>query len=73
MFSVLRLFVGKYHEILSNRVTNNKISGKFAHTTLHQNFAVNLMDTPGYYCAVLSLLILAIIPSVNYALISPKF
>ena len=27
-------------KLLSNRVTNNKISGKFTHTSVHQDFAV---------------------------------
>ena len=58
-------------KLLSNRVTNNKTSGEFTHTTVHQNFAVTLMDPPGYFCAVLSLLIPAVIPFVNYVHISP--
>ena len=39
---------------LNNRVTNNEISGKFAGTTVHQELAVTLMETPGYFCAVLN-------------------
>ena len=58
-------------KLLNNRVTNNEISGKFAHTTVHQDFAVTLMDTPVYFCAVLSLIIPAIISSENYVHISP--
>ena len=58
-------------KLLSNRVTNNKISGKFAHTTVHHDFAVTLMDTPGYFCIVLNLIISGMISSENYVYISP--
>ena len=65
-------------KLLSNRITNGEISVKFACATIHQNFAVtlmenlgSLMDNPGYFCAVLILYILVIIPSVNYIHIGP--
>ena len=53
-------------KLLSHRVRNNEISVKFAHTTIHQDFAVTLMNTPGYFCAVLILLIPTITSSENY-------
>ena len=34
---------------MSNRVTNNEISGKFAQTPMHQDLTVTLKDTPGYF------------------------
>ena len=34
---------------VSYRVTNNEISGKFTHTPMHQDLAVTLMDTSGYF------------------------
>ena len=49
MFSILRLFAGSIMKSLSNRVTNNEISGKFTHTPMHQELAVTLMDTPGFF------------------------
>ena len=36
-------------QLLGNRIAKNEISRMFAHTTIHQNFAVTLMDTPGYF------------------------
>ena len=37
-------------KLLGNRVANNEISGKFAHTTIQKIFAVTLMDASGYFC-----------------------
>ena len=49
---ISRLFAGSIKKSVSNRVTNNTISGKFTHTPKHQDFAVTLMDTPGYFKAL---------------------
>ena len=71
MFSILRLFAGSFTKSMSNRVTNNEISGKFTHTPMHRDFAITLMETPGYFFTALSLLIHAIIFSENPFPISP--
>ena len=52
-------------KLMSNRVTNNEISGKFTHTPMYQDLALTLMDNPGYFFTALSLLIPAIISSEN--------
>ena len=52
MFSILRpiiiLFAGIITKLMSNKVTNTGISGKYTHTPMHQNLAA-LTDTSGYF------------------------
>ena len=37
---------------MRNWVTNIEISVKFTHTPMHQDLAVTLMDTPGFFTAL---------------------
>ena len=65
MFSILRLFAGIIMKLMSNKVTNNGISGKFTHTQKHLDLAANLMNTSGYILIAINSFIHGIIFSEN--------